>query len=51
MAKKQFGHQVDRNGRVRVVETTLPRHLRNHDEYTTGTIREGLLTRLLTRRR
>jgi hypothetical protein len=50
MAKKQYGHDFDKNGRPVVVETTLPRRLRGYDEYSTGTIREGLIRRLLTRR-
>ncbi|WP_202902351.1 hypothetical protein [Salinispora pacifica] len=49
--KKEYGHQITKSGRVEVVETTLPRHLRGYDEYTTQTITEGPLTRLLTRRR
>ncbi|MDM4720126.1 hypothetical protein QTQ03_26535 [Micromonospora sp. WMMA1363] len=48
--KRQYSHQIS-SGRVEVVETTLPRHLRGYDEYTTQTITEGPLTRLLRRRR
>lgn len=47
---KQYGHRVGRNGRVEVVETTLPRHLRGHSEYSEGTFTEGPLSRLLNRK-
>jgi hypothetical protein len=50
MSKKQYSHQIDKNGRVKVVEATLPRHLRDHDEYSTHTFREGPLKRWLNRR-
>ncbi|MDG4792072.1 hypothetical protein O7626_40360 [Micromonospora sp. WMMD1102] len=51
MAKREYGHRIGKDGRVEVVETTLPRHLRGYDEWTTQTITEGPLRRLLTRRR
>jgi hypothetical protein len=49
MAKREYGHQIGKNGRVEVVET--PKPLRGYDEWTTQTIKEGPLRRLLTRRR
>jgi hypothetical protein len=46
---REYGHAI-RNGRVVVVETTLPRHLRGYDEYTAGTFTEGPIKRLLSRK-
>lgn len=51
MARRQYGHRVDKTGRVEVVETSLPRHLRGYDEYSAHSFKEGPLTRLLGRRR
>nr|MDT0661923.1 hypothetical protein [Micromonospora sp. DSM 115978] len=51
MARREYGHEVGPDGRVRVVETTLPRHLRGLSEYDTTTIVEGPLTRLFSRKK
>jgi hypothetical protein len=45
MAKKEFGHTVDKKKRVRVVETTLPSHLRGRDPYAVDTYTENQIAR------
>ncbi|OJF09789.1 hypothetical protein [Couchioplanes caeruleus] len=45
MAKREYGHTRDKNGRVRVVETTLPKHLRGRSAYDSGTYTENQITR------
>jgi hypothetical protein len=49
MATKQYGHKVDSKGKVKVVETTLPRRLRGHSLDDVRVIKEGPLKRLLNR--
>lgn len=51
MAKKEYGHRVSRTGRIEVVETSLPRHLRGYDEYSVHSFKEGPLKRLFSKRR
>jgi hypothetical protein len=54
MARREYSHfdrdgrpYLDANGRPIARNVTRPRHLRGYDEYSTGTLREGLLSRLL----
>jgi hypothetical protein len=52
MAKQTYGHTVGRDGRPRVQNQSLPRHLRGYDpEFDVVTFTEGPLRRLLGRKR
>ena len=51
MAKKTYGHTVGRDGKARVQDQSLPRHLRGYDpEWDVVTFKEGPMTRLLGRK-
>lgn len=47
---KEYSHRIGKTGRVVVVETTLPRHLRGYDEHTARQFTEGPIKRLMSRR-
>lgn len=46
MAKKTYGHQRGSDGKVHVVDETLPKRLRGHSEHFEGTVTEGPIKRL-----
>jgi len=49
---KTYGHTVSRDGKVRVRNESLPRHLRGYDpEFDVVTFTEGPIKRLFGRKR
>jgi hypothetical protein len=45
MPRREFGHTVDKSGRPKVIETTLPKHLRGRSEYAVDTYTENQIAR------
>ena len=52
MARKTYGHSIGKDGRPRVQDQSLPRHLKGYDpDFDVVTFKEGPLKRLLGRKR
>lgn len=50
MPKRTYGHRVDSNGRAHVVDETLPKHLQGCSEWSEGTLVDGPLKRLFSKK-